>query len=541
MVDDADSQSPEEGEYTPPDLDDARRLARERIEKIDHGRVCSLTPEFWSKITSLYQGQMVSDHVSMVGETMMITTSEERSLFISSQELPRCWAVKPFASAIKEYENLVNELARHLGSRSRGAGRAKAIFHKLPDSDWENNLDAADVAEIKDLVNNSLNLSEEGKVRFRKFLSSREYGSSKTLERQDWPYEATVKVGDWLAAASTRRGELAVALAATQEFERLLDRASKTTPDPDTEPFVGGENVIFYGAPGTGKSHEAATRIADLGKVPFRTIFHADLQNSDFFGSLKPQMDGDKIKYEFSPGPFMLALAESYKTPEEPVFLVIEELNRGIAAAIFGDLFQLLDRDDEGIGEYEVCFPSPEAERWLQDSTNTYHKNIRLPSNLFIYATMNSADQGVFPLDTAFRRRWRHEYLPIDYASGPDGEIVFVDQAGISHSLHWRAFAQILNNYLITRPNIGIGEDRLLGQWFVKQKDLEVEALPEKVLLYLWDDLLRHEGRDLVFNTDHIRTYGELLGCVNESRCILSDEFISTLIAGIDDDVDHDT
>lgn len=299
-----------------------------------------------------------------------------------------------------------------------------------------------------------------------------------------------------------------------------------------TDFLKDGENVIFYGAPGTGKSNRVNKKILEAGKRPFRTVFHPDLQNSDFFGCLKPQMDGDNVRYGFSPGPFMQALAEAYRTPGEPVYLVIEELNRAAAAAVFGDLFLLLDRDDDGKGEYDVSFPSPESEEWFEDKTGTPLETLLLPSNIFIYATMNSADQGVYPIDTAFRRRWRQEYLPLDYEKGPDGDVAYVDATGTRHSLTWRDFDKLLNGHLTSSQTLNIAEDRLLGQWFVKKKELDGKGIPEKVLLYLWDDLLRHDGREHVFDSGtngNVKTYGDLVIEAAEGRRFLSDSFLGKL------------
>lgn len=300
--------------------------------------------------------------------------------------------------------------------------------------------------------------------------------------------------------------------------------------------LTGGENVIFYGAPGTGKSNRVNEKIKAAGKKPFRTVFHPDLQNSDFFGCLKPQMDGKKIRYGFSPGPFMNALTEAYKNPSEPVFLVIEELNRAAAAAVFGDLFLLLDRDDDGTGEYDVSFPSTESQEWFESKTETPHETLLLPSNLFIYATMNSADQGVYPIDTAFRRRWRQEYLPLDYDKGPEGDVSYVDAAGNHHPLAWREFVKLLNRHLASSQTLDIAEDRMLGQWFVKKKELGGDGIPDKVLLYLWDDLLRHEGREHIFDagtSGKVKTYGDLVIEAAAGRRFLSDSFLGKLNAAI--------
>lgn len=334
----------------------------------------------------------------------------------------------------------------------------------------------------------------------------------------------------------------------------LVDLVRKpSTPESSSSGFIipankrtvltGGENVIFYGAPGTGKSNMVDTKIKAAGKTPYRTVFHPDLQNSDFFGCLKPQMNGENVRYEFSPGPFMKALAEAYRTPGEPVFLVIEELNRAAAAAVFGDLFLLLDRDDDGKGEYDVSFPSPESENWFETTTGLAHQELLVPSNLFIYATMNSADQGVYPIDTAFRRRWRQEYLPLDYDKGPDGDVSYVDAAENRHARAWREFVKLLNKHLTSSQTLDIAEDRLLGQWFVKKKELDGKGIPEKVLLYLWDDLLRHEGREHVFDsgtTGKVKTYGDLVIEAAAGRRFLSDSFLGRLNAASDVETDQE-
>lgn len=531
---------------TLPDLQECQRLSKERAAKIPVDRICAPSPEVWEQILTLYKAEVPNDKVMVVGDSSMsIATGKDKSLTISAQEFPRCWAVRPYVLGILKYEEKTDELAKELGFANRSSGRVKEeVFKKLPSKTWETDLSPKDVTAIKDVVKNRLALSPNEQDRFLKFLADHKWsGVSKTLERGDWPVSAIVGVGDWLANASTRRGELSIALAKSDAFEELMqlsDPANKTTVIPTSKASLpalkGGENVIFYGAPGTGKSNRVDAKIKTAGKTPYRTVFHPDLQNSDFFGCLKPQMDGKKVRYGFSPGPFMKALAKAYREPTEPVFLVIEELNRAAAAAVFGDLFLLLDRDEDGKGEYDVSFPSPESEQWFASETGAAHEALLLPSNLFIYATMNSADQGVYPIDTAFRRRWRQEYLPLDYKSGPDGDVAYVDTTGKHHSLAWREFVKLLNGHLTGSNTLDIAEDRLLGQWFVKKKELDGKSIPEKVLLYLWDDLLRHEGRDLIFHTSRIKTYGSLANETEREGRVLSDAFLAVLNAASDID-----
>jgi hypothetical protein len=319
--------------------------------------------------------------------------------------------------------------------------------------------------------------------------------------------------------------------------ERYLDKENKLL-DPKVEPSgktkdttdraTGGYNKIFYGAPGTGKTHKVD---AITSEPIFRTVFHPDTQNSDFVGALKPQSKDDNIQYVFSPGPFALAIAHAFQNPSSVVFLVIEELNRAPAAAVFGELFLLLDRLPNGTGKYSVNFSTQEFKSWFEDQINASIEKLYLPSNLSIIATMNSADQGVFPLDTAFRRRWEQEYIPINYSDGPIGALRIDLPNGKIEMIEWQHFGDQLNNFLLEQAELQIPEDRLLGQWFISEHEfVEDGSIPSKILLYLWDDLLRHQGRDFVFLPD-IRTIGTIFKRINEKKPIFTNEFLGALLA----------
>ena len=298
------------------------------------------------------------------------------------------------------------------------------------------------------------------------------------------------------------------------------DASTATT----TAPLTGGENVIYYGAPGTGKTHTVDAMVD--GKICVRTVFHPDMQNSDFVGALKPVMQNDNVTYLFSPGPFALALSNALAKPDRETFLVIEELNRAPAAAVFGDLFLLLDRDGDGAGKYDVDFPTPEFKAWLSNTLGHEIDRVSLPSNLWLLATMNSADQGVYPIDTAFRRRWRQEYVPIDYSSAPSGPVNVVLADGSIVPTPWPEFAKIINDHLTEQ--LDIAEDRLLGPWFVTAEDLSRgKAIPGKVLIYLWDDLLRHHGREKVFDVGTVKTFGEISARAQSSQRIFSDALLA--------------
>ena len=325
---------------------------------------------------------------------------------------------------------------------------------------------------------------------------------------------------------------------AQQQYQQALQGAQPPAVQPAQPPVVQpvaglprilagiGENLIIYGAPGTGKSRkiDADTQHQD----PIRTVFHPDTQNSDFFGSLKPSMVGGTVNYGFAPGPMARALIAAYNDNVHQHFLIIEELNRAPAAAVFGELFQLLDRNPDGSGTYDVDFPTDESRAWF---TQNGYQNVKLvlPSNLTILATMNSADQGVHPIDTAFRRRWKQQYMPLAIGNGPQGTLSFVGTQR-KRDIKWKMFISILNDHLV--ETLQVAEDRLFGLWFVKDSELG-GSIPDKVLLYLLDDLLRHEGRDQVFQRK-ISGYGQLSKEMETNKKILSDVLIEKLENAVD-------
>lgn len=295
-----------------------------------------------------------------------------------------------------------------------------------------------------------------------------------------------------------------------------------------------GENIILYGAPGTGKSYFIDKYISINNATVIRTVFHSDLQNSDFIGCLKPSLDAGHVTYSFSPGSFSLALSHALKTPNKHVLLIIEEINRAPSASVFGEIFLLLDRDKNGESEYYINFPTIEMQLWVEKEVGRSLPHLSIPRNLSIYATMNSADQGVYPLDTAFRRRWKQKYIPIDYTSAPQNLITIIDSEDTNRNISWPQFLQKLNTYLIT--TLSIPEDRLLGPWFVKPHEFIENAdnifiIPEKVLLYLWDDVLRHIGRENIFDMNNILCFGDIYSRTKNKKHIFTENFINHLFS----------
>ena len=271
--------------------------------------------------------------------------------------------------------------------------------------------------------------------------------------------------------------------------------------------------IIYYGAPGTGKSHRIKKELKEMNvpeKNIFRTTFHPDSDYSSFVGAYKPTMKpvadeykavvgkDEEIAYSFVPQTFIKAYVQAYQNPDENVYLIIEEINRGNCAQIFGDLFQLLDRDENGVSEYPIKADS-DLRMYLEGELGKGHEGIKdgelcLPTNLYIWATMNTSDQSLFPIDSAFKRRWDWEYEPIKYKN-TDWLIEIGD-----NTYKWTSFQRIINDKIFEATN---SEDKMLGDYFVKSCDnvISEKQFINKVLFYLWNDVCK-DGDGDIFRTD---------------------------------------
>ncbi|RYP98855.1 AAA domain (dynein-related subfamily) [Bifidobacterium pseudolongum subsp. globosum] len=281
-------------------------------------------------------------------------------------------------------------------------------------------------------------------------------------------------------------------------------------------------NWILFGAPGTGKSYVIDQAAKQYPRC--RVTFHPDYTYAQFIGAYKPvpsQQTASGITYGFVPGPFVNTLVESLENPNTPHILIIEEINRADPAAVFGDVFQLLDRNDEGSSEYSVR-TSQELKDYLQgklsanaqktlralivdleqseaDAPDYDCSEIAIPNNMYIWASMNSADQGVFPMDTAFKRRWTFQYLPIDSDNG-----ILQSADGAFLSEHWDEIRTNINKLLKSQGR-DIPEDKLLGPYFLSARELHnddedaeqnaqnfVHVFASKVIMYLFEDAARY-------------------------------------------------
>ena len=331
---------------------------------------------------------------------------------------------------------------------------------------------------------------------------------------------------------------------------------------------------ITYGAPGTGKSHGIKKETA--GKSVIRTTFHPDSDYSTFVGAYKPTSvevpvmtiigkeqipvvnanPEKKIVYEFVPQAFLKAYTGAWKNQDEPFFLIIEEINRGNCAQIFGDLFQLLDRNDEtGLSDYPIS-PDEDIQKFLLTDkkygfaalTDAQKAAIPievqsgelmiLPKNLHIWATMNTSDQSLFPIDSAFKRRWDWQYMPI--SDGKKGWQIAVN----GKCYDWWQFLQKMNDKIGSTTN---SEDKKLGYFFCKAKNgiIDAETFVGKVVFYIWNDVFKdfaEEAGDLFKDIEGILTFNKFYTIGVDRKAKVVEEKVERLLQnlGVDEIGEYD-
>ncbi len=292
-------------------------------------------------------------------------------------------------------------------------------------------------------------------------------------------------------------------------------RAEDIFPNEKSYSYSAYEQKIYFGTPGSGKSWtikrcyemrlEGDKYVEDDEKKKrvIRTTFHPDTDYASFVGCYKPIKDEDnekKIVYEFVPQAFTDAYVAAWSDLENPYYLIIEEINRGNCAQIFGDLFQLLDRNKDGYSEYPIKADHDLrdylVEHLPEDSEGIRDGKLCLPPNLSIIASMNTSDQSLFPMDSAFKRRWSWEYVPIDYENAESG--TFEITIG-GETYNWHEFLKAVNEKI---KKVTSSEDKQMGNFFIKASVDEKEFC-DKVMFYLWSEV----GKDNYQTNDAIFRY----------------------------------
>lgn len=276
-----------------------------------------------------------------------------------------------------------------------------------------------------------------------------------------------------------------------------------------------GSNILLYGVPGAGKSYTVEHKYTHGSTNVERVVFHPDYTYSDFVGQIMPTVHEDKsVSYEFVPGPFTRILKSAKKDPSHHYWLIIEEINRGNAPAIFGDLFQLLDRDINGESEYGITNADIAGEVFGDRKCK-----VKLPGNLSIIATMNTSDQNVFTLDTAFQRRWQMSLIDNDFDACEDKALMTTEV--LDTGIQWKDFAKEINKRIVdaNSNNMISTADKQLGTHFVSSYELSKDdVFAEKVLKYLWDDAVKM-NHEQVFASK----YGELRAVIKDFKTTSGD------------------
>lgn len=306
-----------------------------------------------------------------------------------------------------------------------------------------------------------------------------------------------------------------------------------------------GKNIILFGAPGVGKSYNVEKIIRKNGLKDYtykkdedfdnvlRTTLYPDYDYTDFIGQVMPITKNKHISYEEQPGILTKALVRAYQYPNRPIFLVLEEMSRCNIASVFGDIFQLLDRDKNGKSIY--CINNKLISNQIYDNDN--HK-IRIPGNLFIIGTLNTSDQSVYPMDTAFKRRFEWNYISIDDAPAQKVYFNYNDSAS---TISWDSLRRAINDYIINTMNLR--EDKQLGQFFINfhgiskptndkekrhYKQIINEAMKGKLLFYLWNDIdkvyiaFNNNKNNSLLNTDKYKTYSSIYKQYHPNKDVLS-------------------
>lgn len=320
-----------------------------------------------------------------------------------------------------------------------------------------------------------------------------------------------------------------------------------------------GTNVLLYGVPGSGKSWTIEHEYRKPGSKVVRLVFHPDYTYSDFIGQILPSVsDNGQVSYKFTPGPFTTILRDSYNNPDKEYILIIEEINRGNAPAIFGEVFQLLDRKVEIKEDNDDGFPVGTSEYGIINkdiATIMYGKDragdeVRIPSNLSIIGTMNTSDQNVFTLDTAFQRRWDMRLIENNF---DNVEPELADAEILDTGVIWKNFCTEINNIVLGNGvRVAAAEDKRLGAYFVHLRDLKYDdrmgnladgeydnlrkkesaaslsdtekarlseireamkqnrRFPEKVIKYLWDDAFKF-NREVVFESTEYQSLEQII------------------------------
>jgi hypothetical protein len=456
-----------------------------------------------------------------------LTKENRQTVFIPNQEFYIAAIVMPVVHTILSY---INYLSEHT---QIAATDRESYFKNLRDKpanylDTDTHPDAHAAYEV---VNNSSLTSEEQTNLKRFILNYDSWGGAKSVGRQDAYVSAIYQVTSAVQSTSSTYTVIQCYLQdlhsehiALDMVDKYLDNQRATT----TLEKIGDYNLIVAGAPGTGKSYSLNERIKAMvpdaknrEQLVFRQTLYPDYSYTDFIGQIMPVSHSNVISYQFVPAIFTNALRKAYQVHDDGknVFLVLEELSRANAAAVFGDIFQLLDRK-KGVSEYGI-----NNNLIAENVYGVGHgdEKIYLPDNLYIWCTINTSDQNVFSMDTAFKRRFTWQYVSTKPSSAANNPTL--NLPGMP-SVTWTTLYQALNQVII--GDLHLGEDKQIGQFFAQfgqDEAANVQILRDKVVQYLWDDVNRAslEGRT-IFQEKYI-TLDQLHSAFEDEKVFVDDVY----------------
>ncbi len=435
---------------------------------------CRLPKGFTDNVVSIF-----SSSVEYGNSSSLITNRNGQHIFLSNNWFYIAAMLAPLYEPFYNYKNLVN---------------------RIVDKDA---LKQSNSERIINSINNSSLLDSQDKELLIKFATDPLWwngGNSstggKTLDRNDALVSSILSIANLVNSSQSYVATLWEFFGQNPNYAVMLDDVASAlikdkAPSLSSVLYGMGNQKIYFGSPGSGKSHRVAEIVEGHKQFTFRTTFHPDYDYASFVGAYKPVKDEDKgeLTYSFIPQSFTNAYVTAWQNPDEPVYLVIEEINRGNCAQIFGDLFQLLDRSESGESEYPIkadtdlrCYlESAKALGTENDGIN--NGEIKLPGNLHILATMNTSDQSLFPMDSAFKRRWEWEYVPVDPANPKSQFVITIGEKRYK----WASFLVNANERI---HSLSDSEDKQMGNFFIKS-DIGVEEFKSKVMFYLWSEVCK--------------------------------------------------
>lgn len=500
-----------------------------------------------------------SQDIAYTKYTATITSAGNLKMYIPNQWFRAAAFMVPYIAELLKYKKMSEAIiTEHYGS----AKEKKQYYSDMKNTENQDAIAELEVWIVEYCTAHTLdNIDNAITERMISFITDYDWWfGNKTIDRGDCYVSPVLALLGVVNSSQSYIADITYNMAANSSLANISDamlnsealklEQSEEVYNPteqlkhEIERVKGGINEIVYGAPGTGKSRYLTDKYKSA-PLTRRVVFHAEYSYYDFLGAYKPvpvykesgdvfkTIDGKEtengepyIDYCFVPGPFIQVLVEAWLDPGRMHTLLIEEINRADAAAVFGEVFQLLDRDLDGGSEYEFE-PSKDLKQYLLsvDGMKPYiEKGISIPSNMNIVATMNSADQGVRPMDSAFKRRWNFHYVRINI-SGAVHEYAKIRYAG--RDCYWGPLITIINQKL-SGGTLQLEEDKLIGPYFIKPNEVGKQRAMDKLLLYLWDDVLRH-SREAFFNSE-IKTFADL------SKRFIKDDVLDIINASYNTD-----